>query len=134
MSGACLCEKYPPEKEKTVLCSNVLLNFCIIIIIHHNTHLLYHHQKGNKKDDFLLGERGSRWECLFIIFKMSNVNRIFSGGKATDSQGRSANLAGSMFKRAPIFNHVATDKTTEASSPFANYNCRSVESLYSADS
>ena len=71
---------------------------------------------------------------FFIIFKMSSVNRIFAGGKGGDSQGRSANMAGSMFKRTPIFNHVSTDRTTELSSPFANYNCRSVESLYSADS
>ena len=64
---------------------------------------------------------------------MSNVNRIFSGGKSGETQGRNVNLATSMVKRSPIFNHVPAEKT-EPSSPFANYNCRSVESLYSVDS
>jgi len=88
-------------------------------LLHHNYYtpqhspsLLSPSERQQKRWSWLWAEGGSRWECLFIIFKMSNVNRIFSGGKGTDSQGRSANLAGSMFKRAPIFNHVATDKST----------------------
>ena len=46
------------------------------------------------------------------------TNRIYVGSRF-EPQGRNANLAGSMFKRAPIFTHIAPEKQIE--SPFANY-------------
>ena len=49
---------------------------------------------------------------------MSN-NRIYAGSRY-EPQGRNANLAGTMFKRAPIFNHTPNERQIE-SSPFANY-------------
>ncbi len=60
-------------------------------------------------------------------------NRIFGSVKGADPQGRSATLAGSMLKRAPIFSHVTSERQ-EPSSPFANYNCKSSESLYTSES
>ena len=49
---------------------------------------------------------------------MSNI-RMYAGSRY-EPQGRNANLAGTMFKRAPIFTHVQPDKQTD-NSPFANY-------------
>jgi len=37
---------------------------------------------------------------------MSN-NRIFTNGVRFEQQGRSANLANTVFRRSPIFNHVS---------------------------
>ena len=49
---------------------------------------------------------------------MSN-NRIYAGSRY-EPQGRNANLAGTMFKRTPIFNHIPPEKLPD-NSPFANY-------------
>jgi len=49
---------------------------------------------------------------------MSN-NRMYAGSRY-EPQGRNANLAGTMFKRSPIFNHSSSERTID-SSPFANY-------------
>ena len=49
---------------------------------------------------------------------MSN-NRMYAGSRY-EPQGRNANLAGTMFKRTPIFTHIPSEKQID-NSPFANY-------------
>ena len=49
---------------------------------------------------------------------MSNIRNY--PGSRYEPQGRNANLAGTMFKRAPIFSHTPSERMIE-SSPFANY-------------
>lgn len=47
------------------------------------------------------------------------TNRMYVNSRYEPQQGRNANLAGSMFKRTPIFTHIQPEKHIE--SPFANY-------------
>ena len=49
---------------------------------------------------------------------MSNNSRMYPGSRY-EPQGRNANIAGSMFKRTPIFAHMQPEK--QENSPFANY-------------
>lgn len=44
---------------------------------------------------------------------------MYVNSRYEPQQGRNANLAGSMFKRTPIFTHIQPEKHIE--SPFANY-------------
>ena len=59
---------------------------------------------------------------------MSN-NRIFTGSRV-EYQGRNANLQGTMVRRSPTFTAQQAPERPETT-PFANYHCKSGETLYS---